>query len=142
MQIYTDINVVVKFDTWAKQFLDLTFCRHSNASSEYSGLLRTSIGVPAESQRTILLKCQIRPQNLYQWSCTFKSRFLKCKMDNFRFLFWVNDIIEITLWIVFQMDSSLMSNVQYYILRANLRHFWVTKRNTKRDNQGTKSYLS
>ena len=31
-------------------FLDLTFCRHSNASSQYSGLLRTSIGVPAESQ--------------------------------------------------------------------------------------------
>ena len=28
----------------------MTFCWHSNASSEYSGLLRTSIGVPAESQ--------------------------------------------------------------------------------------------
>ena len=34
-----DLNTdfVVEFDTWAKQFLDLTFCRHSNASSEYSG---------------------------------------------------------------------------------------------------------
>ena len=31
-------------------FLDLTFCWQSNASSEYSGLLRTSIGVPAENQ--------------------------------------------------------------------------------------------
>ena len=46
----TDRNFVVNFDTWAKQFLDLTFCQHSNATSDYSGLLRTSIGVPAESQ--------------------------------------------------------------------------------------------
>ena len=34
---YTDRNFVVEFDTWAKKFLDLTFCQHSNASSEYSG---------------------------------------------------------------------------------------------------------
>ena len=34
---HTDRNFVVEFDTWAKLFLDLTFCRHSNASSEYSG---------------------------------------------------------------------------------------------------------
>ena len=35
--IHTDRNFVVEFDTWAKQFLDLTFCRHSNANSKYSG---------------------------------------------------------------------------------------------------------
>ena len=37
MELDTDRNFVVEFDTWAKQFLDLTFCLHSNASSEYSG---------------------------------------------------------------------------------------------------------
>ena len=35
-EAFTDRNFVVEFDTWAKKFLDLTFCQHSNASCEYS----------------------------------------------------------------------------------------------------------
>ena len=46
----TDRNFVVEFDTWAKYFLDLTFCRHSNASCEYSGQTNWLIFVCAIGQ--------------------------------------------------------------------------------------------